>query len=213
MRDANATGFCTWSSAILLARRMIFNPDAYFPRKPTPLRVLELGSGTGLAGIGAVKALQYLRRPAQVSVSDYDTSTLEALSSAVEANCPGIQYPEAVLQVSILKLVWEDSSTFPIDEFDVILAADILYEPEHAALIYNVLKALLSHKGTFHLVIPIRHTHAGDVDTFEKLLSVPEGRGCDLGRHLSIFEQETIERRDEEQYSHRLYCIKWMDGV
>lgn len=224
--DVHATGFTTWSSAVLLSRRLLAAPSAYFsttaqstesdsPRNP--LRVLELGSGTGLAGIASSIALESLNAPAHVVLSDYDDVTLATLTRNLDIN----QTSNTSITREVRKLGWGSSELGAMSDqagcFDVLLGADIVYEPGHPALIYTVAEHLLDARGVFHLLVPQRHTHTAELETLERLFgsskSVPA---------LCIIQQEDLESEDalperrrqrpnpaQGVASHRYYRIEW----
>ena len=226
--DVHATGFTTWSSAVLLSRRLLANPSAYFPsacqsnksaNPRRPLRVLELGAGTGLAGIASILALGSMSRPAHVVLSDYDDNTLTTLQRNLDTNSTD----NTCVTHEIRKLAWEPSErSNPAQQdaqFDVLLGADIVYEREHPALIHSVAARLLDRQGVFHLLIPQRHTHTAEVDTLERLFA-----GSDHSPTLCIVQQEDLESDEEAPTQcrpglrtqtscgvtkHRYYRIEW----
>ena len=209
MQDVNATGFCTWTSAIHLARRMLLDPEVYFPHTQSQLRVLELGSGTGLAGLAAVKALRLTAKMnAHVVLSDNDDSTLTNLKCNVAFNVPDLKIEMDSPDIELRNLSWNDPCSFPKGKFDVIIGADICYEQEHAGLIQDVVSVLLSDNGTFHLIIPLRLTHTEDVATLERLLS-SDKQGERREKLLCIEASEEIEQGEEERFPHKYYRIGW----
>jgi predicted nicotinamide N-methyase len=206
MQDVDATGFCTWSSAVVLSRYMLVDPHSVFPSLPVTsakagraLKILELGSGTGLAGIAAIWALYEANIPASIVLTDYDERTLRTLAHNLEVNVPEGLGDQVW---SIRKLAWEDVADFPERDFDIIIGADIVYEPFHGKLVYQVVDALLGHDGVFHLVIPIRYTHTADVAALEDLFSIDNAQGKPSIQQILNFEQS-----DVGQYPHRYYRI------
>lgn len=225
--DVHATGFTTWSSAVHLSRRLLAAPSAYFPSSSqsigsatsrSPLRILELGSGTGLAGLASIVALGSLSIPAHVVLSDYDDATLAALRRNLDIN----RTPAGVTH-EVRKLAWERAgqNTFiqREGEFDLVLGADIVYEREHPALIHAVVERLLHARGVFHLLVPRRHTHTAELEMLESRF---EAR--DLLPALCIVQQEDLESDDDAptqslprqrkqtshgSTSHRYYRIEW----
>lgn len=205
-------GVQTWGSAPTLAQMMSSSPDQYLPTTSRLLRVLELGAGTGLVSLAAGRIIESCNDPsAYIVASDYDTTVIENLRSNIARNPP---FPDE-LKLVVSRLDWQDfiipvnsdkkegDSSPPVraiphdppfdDQFDVILGADIVYEPHQASWIKAVVSALLRRPdenglsptpeaGTvasgsrFHLIIPLRATHedesASVLATFPPLKSI-----------------------------------------
>lgn len=118
----------------------------------------------------------------------------------------------------------------PFDKpFDVIFGADIVYELSHASLVHDVVERLLRRPSYgldlppayFHLIMPLRPTHADEatsVDkTFPRAEDVLSGRlkeGGEAGEVLAIVGAETyarsagVGRADEVQYVY--YRMAWV---
>lgn len=214
MHDVDATGFCTWSSSRLLASWMLRDPhflcaDLHVQQTSNAMqvKVLELGSGTGLAGIAACMALHQADQPAQVTFSDYDEKTLASLRANVTSNLGTLI--DGYLDVNLRKLKWEDEEAFSKEAFDIIIGADIIYEREHGMAVVGVVQRLLSRRkgSTFHLAIPIRPTHEDDVSNLETLL---EGNGSGY-EQLVIKERIDVEAEEGQPYPHRYYRIGWLE--
>lgn len=214
--DHTSVGLQSWGSSILLAERMCMHPAEFGLVTPVdrPLRVLELGAGTGLLSIAAAKLLASSTRQPSVVATDYHPSVLANLQTNIETNFPR----SSRSSVDVLPLDWQT----PVYEglldqpFDVILAADVVYHPEHARWIKSCVERLLAPgHGVFWLIIPIRPTgrHEGMVDTVEAvfpLIDSVEDRGRGelailtmegLGKHTGV------GRADEGGY--RMYKIGW----
>lgn len=109
-----------WPSAESLA--------AYFSESPQlvqGLRVLELGSGTGLCGLVLGKL-----GASRVALTDYNSDAIDLLEDNIEANQLGST-------CSAHQLVWgevENSqqilSAIGGEKFDIVLGTDVVYEPE-----------------------------------------------------------------------------------
>jgi hypothetical protein len=83
--------------------------------------------------------------------------------------------------------------------FDVVFGADIVYEVQHAAWIKDCLKGLVRHPSdsavspaAFHLVIPLRPTHAFESSTVESVFL----NACDVDPNddvdLVVLSMESI---------------------
>ncbi|SCV69592.1 BQ2448_2612 [Microbotryum intermedium] len=216
---SNSTGFRTWGSAILLAQSIASRPFDYFPsmdsRSPShgkgPLRVLELGSGTGLVGLTVVGTLSTLRVRSRIDLTDFEEGVLSNLCRNLEKLRPSID--SEILECHISKLDWSDyqskGSTRPHApdygraSYDLIFAADVIYEPQHVELIHATISALLRRPGTglegggtFHLALPLRSTHGLEMHAFEKAFPRrPEGSTAEMeegAMRLVIDHEESV---------------------
>lgn len=244
--DHTSVGLQSWGSSILLAERMCASPSSFGlnPSRDTqPLRILELGAGTGLLSIAAAKILSRLSpssssssssssSPAEIVASDYHPQVLENLESNVDTNFPSAHLPP----VTVLPLDWQNPvyTKAPLDEpFDVILAADVIYHPEHARWIKSCVQTLLrrpgggnGHEGgVFWMIIPVRSTgrHEGMASTVEAVFPSASAVASQARAHhegdaaemqLAILEVQCIGkhngvgRADENEY--RLFKIGWV---
>ncbi|PFH47342.1 hypothetical protein AMATHDRAFT_67884 [Amanita thiersii Skay4041] len=192
--DYTSVGLQSWGSAIVLGERLCSDPSSYSlfpPRANRSLRILELGAGTGLLSILSAKIAQLQGTPSvEIVATDYHPDVLANLATNVEANCPcTTQGVGGGALPSVHAFDWErpafDKDPFH-KPFDVVLAADVVYRPEHAAWIKTCLERLLlkptnrkrpgsydeHHEGgVFWLMMPIRTTgrHEGMHRTFEGL--------------------------------------------
>ena len=176
------TGLNTWDGAVVLAKYLEANPHLVAGK-----RVLELGSGTGLAGIAAAML------GAEVSVLTDLEYTMENLRLNIRNNLNGT---EAADRVYARALDWGDPKAyiFPKDimsncdsssestlsespssrgeNWDVILGADVVWVEELVPLLVQALTALsgtetvflLSHQvttpsSTAYMSVGFLHTH------------------------------------------------------
>lgn len=248
--DHTAVGLQSWASAIVLAKRMCANPGhyllpnnldistAHFSREPprsSKMRVLELGAGTGLLSIVAAKLYRELRYPAHVKATDYHPMVLENLIRNVRSNfgsdaclSSDTNWMEGLeeVNVDVEKLDWSSSpEVIEGEKYDIVLAADVIYDPRHAHWIYDcVMKTLKKpmsriggRSGVFWLAMPLRSTgrHEGMErtveDAFPALDGHEEGR---KGEHRLVVvsreelgRQQGIGRADECGYT--LFEIQW----
>ncbi|KAF8736855.1 hypothetical protein AX14_013787 [Amanita brunnescens Koide BX004] len=254
--DHTSVGLQSWGSSIILAERLCADPAAFsiLPKTPKPaadakpLRVLELGAGTGLLSITASKIAVRHSARMTIAATDYHPHVLTNLASNVAANANASSSSasssrdrvptSAMASISVHKFDWEhpDYRSPPFDApFDIILAADVVYHPLHAAWIKSCVEELLlkpglgskqrgeneGDGGVFWLMIPIRTTgrHEGMHRTVESVFSAVLGRDGQVrergegGWELVILEMEVVAKRegtgraDESEY--RLYKIGW----
>ena len=198
----NSVGVQTWGSASVLSQRLMSSGSAVFPHAlpGRPLRILELGAGTGLVSLAVAKFLSsnppedavQRRGRTIILASDHDTTVLENLQSNIQRNGPF----KTSTSLSATYLDWKmfyptratDPSSDPsiaprrdppFDEpFDLILGADVVYEPQQALWLKATVEALLRQPvplspsdvqaentmldspPRFYLVIPLRSTHS-----------------------------------------------------
>lgn len=125
-----------WPAAVGLAT-YIFRNGAVFSGK----RILELGAGTGLAGIAAKLA------GGEVTQSDF----IQAAFQFIRINCLRNQVP-------VEPLLLADWRHFPDDigRFDFVIGADILYEKTLHSPLIRVFNRTLQANGTIYLADPGR---------------------------------------------------------
>ena len=201
-----------------------------------PLRILELGAGTGMLSIVAAKILQFSNPAPEIVATDYHPEVLDNLSKNVATNFP--KSPAITIEC----LDWERPHySKPLDQpFDVILAADVIYHPEHAQWIKQCVEKLLARPsdtiyssnhsgGVFWLIIPVRSTgrHEGLDRTVDALFPLAHTHGHvnsdATHRHyyerrepqLAILQKEelgrqaSVGRADEGGY--KLFKIGWIN--
>ncbi|EKM61789.1 uncharacterized protein PHACADRAFT_248655 [Phanerochaete carnosa HHB-10118-sp] len=208
--DHTSVGLQSWGSAIVFAERMCAAP-ALFGLCPRTLRVLELGAGTGLLGLAAAK----LCPDAEVVATDYHPSVLANLRVNIVTNFPPTSPSSAVAaRVDVHALDWQDPRyDEPLDApFDVVLAADVIYHPDHARWIKGCVERLLRENGVFWLIIPLRSTgrHEGMGNTVEAVFqssTTVQGKGLVIFSKESIAKHGGIGRADESGYT--LFRIGW----
>lgn len=223
-----SVGAQTWGGACVLSELVAERPAAFglFRGKGDRMRVLELGAGTGLVSLTTGKTLEAMGLKGEIIATDFYPSVLANLHSNVIANFPA---PSKAISVSSCFLDWSTfpavgSSPPPFDRtFDVVLGADIIYEPLHALWIKGCLQRLLrkpnlssTQPAIFHLVIPMRPTHEIESRTIEAVFpmaaAMPASSSGEI--ELAILEREIIMceagdgcRGEEVEYEY--YRIGW----
>ncbi|KIK97695.1 hypothetical protein PAXRUDRAFT_824656 [Paxillus rubicundulus Ve08.2h10] len=205
--DHTAVGLQSWGSAIIFAERMCADPERYLgalhPGTANRLRVLELGAGTGLLSITASHIFSRLSVDFEISATDYHPSVLENLAQNVRTNN---------VAVTVDTFDW-CTPPVGVEPYDVVLAADVIYHPDHAMSIRNCIEPTLKKSGVFWLVIPLRMIgrHEGLGKTVEGAFPRVKdtGGGC-----LAVVSREDVGRlnrvgrADEGGYS--LLEIRWV---
>lgn len=174
-QDHTSVGLETWGSSCILARRMVQSPSSYGLSKcmdgDRAPRVLELGAGTGLMSMVLAKLLP----AAEVVATDYHPAVLENLRANVDRNFPHDDDDGSCAPPNVQPLDWRhlyslansDNSTpaaLP-QPFDLIVGADIVYEPTHALWVKSSVELLLrkptpsGEESFFYLIMPTRPTH------------------------------------------------------
>jgi predicted nicotinamide N-methyase len=84
----------------------------------TGKRILEVGCGVGLA------SLVLNKRGADISATDYHPSAESHLHYNTDLNGDP--------RIPFLRIAWEDQTDEAFGRFDVIIASDVMFEPDHA---------------------------------------------------------------------------------
>mmetsp|Transcript_29145 Transcript_29145/g.41577 ORF Transcript_29145/g.41577 Transcript_29145/m.41577 type:complete len:316 (+) Transcript_29145:142-1089(+) len=170
-RAALGTGVNTWDGAIVLAKFFDFNPLIVSGK-----RILELGAGTGVAGIAAAMLdSQYV----MLSDLEYTTNNLHnnALQNGLSSDIVDVQVVD-----------WFDSSTYPTSTtsvegksvgWDLVIGADVVWLEHLIAPLVNTFVACMSETSTFYLAHQKRSEESDSL-----LLSL-------LRSHFSVNEVDT----------------------
>ncbi|KAL7979084.1 hypothetical protein Chor_015108 [Crotalus horridus] len=145
------TGLVTWDAGLYLAEWALENSEVFRSR-----RILELGSGIGLTGIAICKACH----PREYIFSDHHGGVLQQLSENIQLNGLTLQ-PDSCshrakesrnhldddleddqVRTSVKELDWNLVSKDELAKLqaDVILAADVVYDPEISQHLIGVLQ-------------------------------------------------------------------------
>jgi predicted nicotinamide N-methyase len=213
-----SVGAQTWGGACVLAEMLSSQPYAFGLDSAEPIRILEFGAGTGLVSLALAKTLK--TGAGTIIATDFYPTVLENLKWNITDNGP---YPSNV-HVIVRPLDWKafpttfDANTSDADlatPCDALFGADIVYELEHAQWLRACAMRLLKRPSAnedprFHLVIPLRLTHAAEARTVEEvfpLASLNDKPELDL----VIASKDVIlcaaERGEEVEYVY--YSIGW----
>ncbi|KAL9022252.1 MAG: hypothetical protein Q9185_000652 [Variospora sp. 1 TL-2023] len=173
---ADNLGHKTWLASFLLAKRL---PSliSYLPflrdrdQRESSYRVIELGAGTGLVGL-AVAALFHV---------DVHLTDLRDIVPNLCSNVVTYQANTAVKKkggcISVGELDWSDPQRFvdgPGTTYDLVVAADPLYSPEHPAWLVGTIGHVLQKDETARVVIelPLRDAYMPEVEDFKKRMRI-----------------------------------------
>ncbi|CAJ1960905.1 unnamed protein product [Sphenostylis stenocarpa] len=139
------TGCSIWPSSLFLSELILSHPKLFSNKS-----CFEIGSGVGLVGL----CLAHVQA-SKVILSDGDLSTLANMKSNlelnhlnVEANTPEINKDPNM--VKCLYLPWESASESQLQDIkpDVVLGADVIYDPVCLPHLVRVLAILLNQMNT-----------------------------------------------------------------
>lgn len=136
------TGCSIWPSSLLLSEFILSCPEMFSSKS-----CFEIGSGVGLVGI----CLAHVKA-SKVMLSDGDLSSLENMKLNLELNqlSTGVgtsERPSEDLKVvNCIHLPWESATESELQDFmpDIILGADVIYDPPCLPHLVKVLAFLLS---------------------------------------------------------------------
>jgi predicted nicotinamide N-methyase len=228
-QDYTTLGAQTWGGACVLAEIIIQNPHGFglhpeqSSRTAGGLKILELGAGTGLVSLAVYRHLASQGLCATIYSTDFNSLVLDNLTHNICINklaIPGPRDPEILSGL----LDWSDPDAANPDLFnsiDLVLGADIIYEELHARWVRACLEKFMRkprpgsvQRPVFHLVIPLRPTHASESSTVEDTFPLRAETSGQHGWELVVFSKHSIlcEASDDEtdgqvEYAH--YTIGW----
>ncbi|XP_070616919.1 protein-lysine N-methyltransferase EEF2KMT isoform X2 [Erythrolamprus reginae] len=155
------TGLVTWDAGLYLAEWALENSQVFRNR-----RILELGSGIGLTGIAICKACH----PREYLFSDHHEDVLQQLSENIHLNgltlepesCshrreesqnlqhhPKDDLEDSHIRIAVKELDWNLVSKEELAKLqaDIILAADVVYDPEISQHLIAVLQKFPKDSG------------------------------------------------------------------
>lgn len=178
---ADNLGHKTWLASYLLACRLPSLKSLLLPLSDAParshkastigchtkadsVRVLELGSGTGLLGIAAASLFPNW----QLRLTD-----LEAIVPNLEANVDANRMLFSRDNIpEVDELDWSLTPATPAkatESYNTILASDPLYSPSHPEWLFNTIHGYLLQHHTSRVVVelPLRNAYRPEVEEFK----------------------------------------------
>ena len=189
------TGCRVWSCARLLSRRLV---NAESPRI-NGVDVLELGAGVG--AVGLVCASLGAR---SVTLTDRDEAALALMHTNVRLNGHYDATAVSACEVSVQRLDWGDVGTYvhPPNAFDFVVAADVLYLPEHCEALPDAAAAHLKPGGRLVVACGLRRAGLMDalVAALERKGLKPEVDGDALSLESDDADETTALTAKEHEH-------------
>ena len=163
-------GFKTWGSAFLLAQRLQSIAAMHLSHLSSP-SVLELGSGTGLAGLVAAALWS-----TNVTLTDLP-EILSNLSKNAETNCVAVE--ERGGSTTVQELNWINTDAMEA-KYDIVMAVDALYSFEHAGLLVPAIDGCLKHDKDARVLIATPLRDKATERMLEEFTDLMRSRGMGL---------------------------------
>lgn len=198
---ADNLGMKTWVSSYLLTQRLhslLESTPKLIPSTSStatdmkPLRALELGAGTGLVGLSFAALRGKL---AEIHLTDLP-DIVPNLAHNVALNVELLNDTGAAVTTGILD--WSVSTETPPsaeEKYDLILAADPLYSPEHPRLLVDTISVWLSRGLGARVVLemPLRDAYLPQVQDLRKRMGVLGLAVVDEGEETGYDDWETAD--------------------
>ncbi|KAI1184184.1 hypothetical protein F5B17DRAFT_413106 [Nemania serpens] len=224
--DHTDVGLQSWGAAFIFTELMCANPTRLNLTRdalgPAP-RIIELGAGTGLVGIALHKILPRLGVPAPTIIAtDFHPAVLRNLQANIIKNFPmldrdNMNSAASSPSIQAAPLNWETPDlSAPLDQqAEVLVATDVIYDPEHAVWLRDCAARMLKPDGVFWLMLTVRTTgkFEGISETVRASFNGRDGLRNPRSAVLAILDEERfprpsgIGRGDESEY--RLFRIGW----
>ncbi|KAL3481937.1 putative methyltransferase-domain-containing protein [Aspergillus californicus] len=198
---ADNLGMKTWVSSYLLSQRLhsvLDTTPQLVPSTsttPTPdhtLRALELGAGTGLVGL-SFAALR--GKSAKIHLTDLPT-IVPNLAHNVALNVELLTRTNGTVTTGVLDWsVSPKTPPTPEEQYDLILAADPLYSPDHPQLLVDTITIWLSRGLDARVVLemPLRDAYLPQVQELRDRLGKLGLAVVEEGEEVGYDDWETAE--------------------
>jgi len=146
-----ATGCCLWPASLFLTEVLLNHPELVSGKK-----CLELGAGAGMVGVCLARLAA-----AKIVLTDGDLATLANLRHNLQVNGVKVHGKETLNcnepslcspanGVECRQLLWEIASEKELRTYsaNVILGADLIYDPEYIPHLVHVVASLLSFESS-----------------------------------------------------------------
>ena len=210
-------GHKTWLASYLLAKRLPFlrhhlplphpiselrRPSRSCASANEPLKILELGAGTGLVGIIAAAVFP----SASIHLTDLPAITPN-LQENVSHNIHSDPDFDGSRNVTVGVLDWSDlpsgveSAGTLRRQYDVIFAADPLYSPLHPAWLVNTITLFLKREQNARVIVelPLREVYAFEVEDFRTRMGKAGFTLVEDGKEVGIEDWECTSEGDEPE--------------
>ena len=203
-------GLSTWSSSLVIANILHKIDIGSPPPDQKRARILEIGAGTGLAGLAACLLWK------QDCVLTDIAAVVDNLSRSVSLNAKAVK--EAKVSANAATLDWNEPDELLLSgverktpdnygKFDVLIAADVVYDEYHPELLVNVVRSWLTREphAKFFLGYPLRVMNLEWIRDIWKRL---EKTG------LRVLEEGTVSIGEEWDDERLLEWVvwKWEEG-
>lgn len=175
------TGCSIWPSSLFLSELILSFPEIFSGKS-----CLEVGSGVGLVGICLARV-----KASEVILTDGDLSTLANMKLNLEMNqlITGTELSKKTTEypwmVECIHLPWESVSENDLQDYmpDIILGADVIYNPSCLPDLVQVLSIPLSRKS---------HSWKSD-EAIKNSLNHTKPNGASEGKHLHLNGSDTSD--------------------
>lgn len=165
----NMDGFHIWEAGIVLSRFILFNKSLFETKK-----VLELGTGVGIAGITVLK----YTKAKEVTLSDYRDDILRNVEKNIVKNAIKHKHVKNAFyeiknenctvcgdkRSNILNLNWLDYANFDY-KYDIIVGSDLVYKGAPVKELAGLIASALTLNGQAYILVPNKR---GSVEEFLK---------------------------------------------
>ncbi|KAK2612374.1 hypothetical protein QQS21_001638 [Conoideocrella luteorostrata] len=216
--DHTDVGLQTWGASIILSEMISKEPENFRLSKArlgSCSRIVELGAGTGLVSLFLSRLIPYLSQVHPTIVAtDYHPTVLSNLEANITSH---LTKTPAAAPIKACHLDWSTPSReAPLDvPADILIAADVMYAPEHAVWLRDCASSLLADDGVFWLMVSVRpHGKFAGISDSVEIAFEDEGL-CrrSNGKKLSISSVQRIAKRSDvgraDEVGYKLFEIVW----
>lgn len=137
-----------WDSGLALSGELVNSLDSYI--KPShPLRILELGTGTGIVSITLSTVLSQLSSHQHIITATDLDSAIPLLHKNIKRNA----HLYKNIELHPKELSWGSDSSLEHTSYDIIIAADITYNTSSFSLLSKTLSNLFNANPSIRLLL------------------------------------------------------------